>query len=318
MSEASTRREDTAAATAPRSSPTLRAEEPVVFIDTKHRRRLHFLSPGERFHSAQGFIDNDDVLGKRPGAIVRTSKGAPFAVYRATFEEYVLLMKRAAQIVPPKDIPYIVQWADVPEGGLVVEAGLGSGALCLALLRAVGASGRVIAYEQREDHAARGLKNIRGWPEGLATRLDARIGDVFTELATLHAVDRLVLDLPEPWRALEGAAAALAPGGIVVAYVPTIRQIDQFVLAALDHGGFAEPEVCELLLRPWKADRTRLRPDLKMVGHSGFLARCRRREYVPEDAAATGARDAAADAPHNSAAAPETSPPAFDDTSDAG
>ncbi|MBI3180502.1 MAG: tRNA (adenine-N1)-methyltransferase [Deltaproteobacteria bacterium] len=257
-----------------------------VLIDRRDRRYVLTLVPGEKFHGTYGWIDCDALIGAPPGLRARTSKGDTMAAYRPTLEEYVLLMPRAAQIVTPKDLAFIPYWADVFPGATVVEAGAGSGALTLALLRAVGAHGRVIAFELREEFANRARKNIEGWSDGLASRVDLRVGDVNGELAALTQVDRVVLDLPEPWQTVPAAAQALVPGGIMLAYLPNTRQVDRLAIAFLDHPSFAPPEVCEALVRPWVADRERLRPSLRMVSHSGFLVRARRRparEPVRED-----------------------------------
>lgn len=251
--------------------------EPITLIDSKGRRNLVFLAEGKRLHLPAGYVDPESLIGALPGARIRTNKGQVVAAYRTTLDEYVLLMPRAATVIPPKDIPFIIQFADIAPGNTVVEAGVGSGGLTLGLLRAVGGTGQVISFELREDHANRARKNIDAWPDGLGHRADIRIGDVHQELAALSDIDRLVLDLPDPHNVLDAAAKALKPGGFVVVYTPGIRQIDTFVTAVLDHRSFAEAEVAEVILRPWVADRIRLRPELRITGHTGFIARARRR-----------------------------------------
>lgn len=255
--------------------------DPVTIIDGKARRTFAFIATGNRIDVAQGAVFADSLVGVLPGSRVRTTAGQIVAVYRTTLEEYVLLMPRAATVVPPKDIAFLVQWADVFPGATVVEAGIGSGALSLGLLRAVGAQGRVIGFELRQDHANRARKNIESWPDTRGIPLEIRLGDVHQELGSLTDIDRIILDLPDPQNALAGAARALKPGGFIAAYVPGIRQIDAFVLAALDQRDFAEPEVVEVMARPWVADHQRLRPELRIVGHTGFLARLRRRGPSP-------------------------------------
>jgi tRNA (adenine57-N1/adenine58-N1)-methyltransferase catalytic subunit len=276
------------------------AGEPVTIIDSKCRRSLIFARPDVRIDLGAGSIMANELIGALPGVRLRTSRGQVVAAYRTTLEEYILLMPRAAQVIPPKDIGFIVMWADVAPGHTVVEAGIGSGALTMALLRAVGERGKVISFELRDDHRNRALKNIAAWPDRLEARLDARSGDVVSELCELTSVDRVILDVPEPHLALESAALALKPGGFVLVYTPNIRQIDTFVMAVLDHTGFAEPEVAEVIVRPWVADRQRLRPELRITGHSGFIARARRRggraASMPEVVmAAAASSDAAGD-----------------------
>ncbi len=262
------------------------ANEPALLSDRRGRTHLVVLTPGERLHNAVGYVEADALIGHPVGSRVRSSKGEVLACYRPTLEEYVLLMPRAAQIVTPKDIAIITLWADIFPGATVVEAGIGSGALSLGLLRAVGERGRVIGFELREEFANRGRKNIEAWPEPLIEHYDLRLGDVHQELGSLIDVDRLVLDLADPWETLPGAARALRPGGIVVVYLPTIRQVDQFVIAVLDDKHFANPEVIEVLVRPWVADRVRLRPEQRMVSHTAFLVRTRRRGAMREEQAA--------------------------------
>ncbi|MBN1961923.1 MAG: methyltransferase domain-containing protein [Deltaproteobacteria bacterium] len=253
------------------------AGDPITIIDAKARRTFAFVIPGNRIDVSQGAIFTDALIGVLPGARVRTTAGQIVAVYRTTLEEYVLLMPRAATVVPPKDIAFLVHWADVFPGATVVEAGTGSGALTLGLLRSVGEHGCIIGFELRPDHANRARKNIEAWPDTRGFAFDIRIGDIHQELGSLADVDRIILDLPDPQNALEGAAQALKAGGLLAAYVPGIRQIDALVQAALKHREFAEPEVVEVMARPWVADSQRLRPELRIIGHTGFLARLRRR-----------------------------------------
>ena len=253
------------------------AGDPVTIIDSKARRTFAFLVPGARIDLAQGSVLADALIGSIPGARVRTTGSHVIAAYRTTLEEYVLLMPRAATVIPPKDIAFLVQWADVHPGATVVEAGIGSGGLTLGLLRAVGLHGRVISFELRPDHANRARKNVEAWPDTRGVPHEIRLGDVHQELAAMRDIDRILLDVPDPEHALAGAARALKPGGFVAAYVPGIRQIDAFVQGALDTRDFTDPEVVEVMARPWVADRQRLRPELRIIGHTGFLARARRR-----------------------------------------
>jgi tRNA (adenine57-N1/adenine58-N1)-methyltransferase catalytic subunit len=174
---------------------------------------------------------------------------------------------------------------------LVVEAGVGSGALTLALLRAVGETGKVIGFEQRVEFANRARKNVEAWREPLAARLDLKVADVHTELGSLTKIDRVILDLADPWLALPGALTALNAGGILLAYLPSIRQVDRLVQAILDCPELMLPEVVEAWLRPWIADRERLRPVHKILAFTGFLVRTRRRGETAEDIAAMRRRD---------------------------
>lgn len=251
--------------------------EPAIIVDRKMRKYLMFLRPGKSFKLRGGRIECDDVIGLPTSDTVKSSTGEIVRLYRPSFEEYVLHMPRGAQIISPKDIGPILVWGDIFPGARVVEAGIGSGSLTLGLLRMVGDDGKVIAFELREDFANCARNNIEAWSEKLSGRLDLRAGDVHEELGKLTDVDRIVLDLPDPWRALEGAARALRPNGLLIAYSPTIRQIDQMVQAILDRPEFSSPDLIETIQRPWIADRMRLRPSLRIIGHTGFLLRTRRK-----------------------------------------
>lgn len=249
----------------------------VVLYDRRGKKHLIQLEAGKRIQVSGGAFDCDELIGKYPGARIRTHRGDGVAAYRATLEDYVLLMPRAAAVMPPKDIAYVLQWADIFPGAHVAEAGIGSGAMTIALLEAVGPLGRVSSFDLREDHAKRALKNIAGWRGNVLERLHFRGEAVESGLASAAPVDRVVLDIPEPWSALEAVGEALVPGGIWLSYLPTIRQVDTLALAVLDSTCLAPPEVVEILLRKWVVDRQRLRPELTMTGHSGFLVRTRRR-----------------------------------------
>lgn len=272
--------------------------QPVILQDRKERKYLLFLREGKSFQLRGGQVASDRIIGRLPGLRVESSSGEVVSVYRPTLEEYVLLMPRGAQIVGPKDIGHVVLWGDIFPGATVLEAGIGSGALTLGLLRAVGPTGRVIAFELREDFANCARNNILAWPESLADRLEIRPGNVHERLGEVSNIDRMVLDLPDPWNAVEGAALALRPGGLLMAYSPNIRQLDTLVQALLDHPSFFKPDVTELIQRPWVADRLRLRPELRIVGHTGFLLRTRRR--IPRPAAS---------APHATAGATTSGEP---------
>ncbi len=253
----------------------------IVVSDRRGRENLFQLRAGGKLHVTGGSVECDDLIGCEDGTRVRTKKGDVLLVFRAILADYTTLMPRGAQIITPKDAAMIVQWADIYPGASVVEAGIGSGALTLSLLRAVGEDGRVLAFELREEFANCARKNVLGFSPKLAERLELRLGDVHDELRKLSAVDRIVLDLQDPWLALPGASAALRAGGILLAYLPTIRQVDNFVNAILDTAEFGQPEVIETILRPWIADRVRLRPESRITGHTAFLVRARRMGAPP-------------------------------------
>ncbi len=190
---------------------------------------------------------------------------------RPTLAEYVLKMRRGAQVVYPKDSAAIVMLADVFPGAHVVEAGIGSGALTMTLLRAVGESGHVTSYETREDHAARAVTNVTRFM-GTPANHTLRLEDV--ALMSETGVDRIVLDLPEPWRVAAAARGALVPGGIVLTYLPTVPQVQEAV-DAFEACGFGMLETVEVLHRGWNVAGASVRPDHRMVGHTAFLTTAR-------------------------------------------
>jgi tRNA (adenine57-N1/adenine58-N1)-methyltransferase catalytic subunit len=275
--------------------------EQVLLIDQRGRRHLFMLRKGDTFHSDRGFVHHDAIIGHPDGSWVRTSKGTRYVALRPTLAEYVLDMPRGAQVIYPKDLAMIIFWADVYPGARVLEAGMGSGALTLALLRAVGPDGMVVTYEQREDFARRALANIR-IRLGEVTNLTVRLRPVEEGLAEEDQVDRALFDLPEPWRLVDAVSRVLRPGGIFISYVPTIIQSHQTTEALQRHPGYTLIETFETLFRPWNIDGTSVRPFHRMVAHTGFLTVARR--VVPEPG------------PADAVPAPPISPPEPDEDLD--
>jgi tRNA (adenine57-N1/adenine58-N1)-methyltransferase len=249
--------------------------EKVLLIDQRERTYLFRLEPGATYHTHSGTLPHDAILGGAEGATVRTSKGMVLVAFRPRFADFVLKMPRGAQVVYPKDLGQIATYADVAPGCRVVEAGTGSGALTIALCRAVGTDGRVVSYEIREEHRAQALENIEGFFGKVPDALELRTGEVATVAATEDRFDRAVLDLPNPWDALSALATALDPGAILCAYLPTTGQVQQLVLA-LPGAGFRHVETFETLRRGWHVTSRSVRPDHRMVGHTGFLSIARR------------------------------------------
>jgi tRNA (adenine57-N1/adenine58-N1)-methyltransferase catalytic subunit len=250
----------------------LQAGERVLLIDGRDRRYLVTLGTGKQFHSHLGAVAHDDLIGRSEGVQVRASGGARLLAFRPTMADFVLKMRRGAQVVYPKDIGLILVYADVFPGARVIEAGTGSGSLTLALSRAVGDQGRVISYELREDHHAQAVENVSTWYEGMGGKpenLELRVGDVF-EGVEETGFDRMILDLPEPWRAVGTTTHALAPGGVLCCYLPTVPQVMETV-EAMRRGGFALLSTFEGLLRTWNVEGASVRPDHRMVAHTGFL-----------------------------------------------
>ena len=266
--------------------------EQVLLIDQRGKRHLIFLRKSETFHSDRGWISHDAVIGQPEGTWVRSSMGLRYVALRPTLAEFVLDMPRGAQVIYPKDLAMILFWADVYPGCRVLEAGMGSGALTLALLRAVGADGRVITFEQREEFARRALANIH-MRSGEVTNLTVRLGPVEDGVADEEPVDRVLLDLPEPWKLTQAMARVLRPGGIFLSYVPTIIQAQQTAETLGRDRHWALVETFETLFRPWNIEGQSVRPFHRMVAHTGFITVARR--VVPEDGAAAPLRVAAPD-----------------------
>jgi tRNA (adenine57-N1/adenine58-N1)-methyltransferase catalytic subunit len=256
--------------------------EQVLLIDGRGKRHLIFLRKSETFHSDRGWIPHDALVGQPEGSWVRSSLGMRYLAVRPTLAEYVLEMPRGAQVIYPKDLAMILFWADIYPGCRVLEAGMGSGALTLALLRAVGSEGRVISYEQREEFARRALANIR-LRLGEVTNLIVRLGAIEAGLADEDPVDRVLLDLPEPWTLAPAVASRLRPGGIFLAYMPTIIQSHQISEVLRRDPRWALTETFETLYRPWNIEGQSVRPFHRMVAHTGFITLTRR--VVPEEGA---------------------------------
>ncbi len=248
---------------------TLAEGDAVVFIDNRQRTAYGTLRAGKRKNVRGNILMYDDIIGLPDGAVVTSSKGQQFHAFSATYREHVLGMSRHAQIVYPKDAAMITLWADVYPGATVVEGGLGSGALTMALLRAVGPEGRVVTYEKQQEPANRALKNIRTLL-GDCPNHEVKIGDIYEGIEE-RDVDRVVLDVPEPWDVVPHAVEALRDGGIMACYVPTVLQVQRIALTMKHSWRFPFIESLEALVRPWWVTGNSVRPEQKMVGHTGFL-----------------------------------------------
>ena len=240
-----------------------------LFIDRKGRTYQHQLTDGGSFHSHLGQLPNDNVIGESVGGWYSTNRGHVLLAIRPTLGDYVRLMPRGPQVIYAKDLGNIVSMADIFPGATVVEAGFGSGALTTALLRAVGPNGRVQSYEINPEVVSKALANVRSViPD--TTNHEVIVGDIFDGISE-PAVDRVILDLPEPWQAVTAAAEALITGGILLSFLPTILQVQELVLALNADGRFARVETAETLLRGWNVTRRSVRPAHRMVAHSGFI-----------------------------------------------
>jgi tRNA (adenine57-N1/adenine58-N1)-methyltransferase catalytic subunit len=247
------------------------AGERILLFDSKGRRYLVTLADGGEFHTHAGSVDHDELIGREEGSRVRSRRGGRYIAVRPTLAEVVLKMPRGAQVIYPKDLGPILIRADIFPGARVLESGLGSGALSMTLLRA----GAVITgYEIREDFAARAQANVVGFlgPDVL-DRYQVQVRDVYEGIEE-RDLDRVVLDLPEPWRVVPHAEVALRPGGILVSYLPTINQ-SATLRDSLEASGFGMAETVEVLERTWHIEGQSVRPDHRMVAHTGFLTSAR-------------------------------------------
>jgi tRNA (adenine57-N1/adenine58-N1)-methyltransferase catalytic subunit len=245
--------------------------EEVLLIDGKDRRYLITLKENGEFHSHTGPIPHESILGQRDGAVVKTTKGSKYVALRPTLQDFILKMPRGAQVIYPKDLGPILMLADIFPGARVLESGIGSGALSMTLLRA----GAIITgYELREDFANRARANVRTFlGEDVLDRYTVHLRDCYDGIDETD-LDRVILDLPEPWQVVPHAEKALAPGGIFVAYTPSVIQVQQ-VREALERSGFAFAETIEVLNRSWHVEGQAVRPDHRMVAHTGFLTTAR-------------------------------------------
>ena len=252
----------------------LRPGDQVQLTDPKGRMHTITLEAGKQFHTHKGILDHDTLLGGPEGVVV-TIGTTDYLALRPLLSDYVLSMPRGAQVVYPKDSGQIVQLADIFPGAHVVEAGVGSGALSMSLLRAVGEGGRLSSYERRPEFAEIAVRNVERYFGGPHPAWTVTIGDLAHTLDE-RDVDRVVLDMLAPWEVLDAVSAALRPGGLVCCYVATTTQLSTAVEAMRAHGTFTEPQSWESMVRGWHVEGLAVRPEHRMVGHTGFLCTARR------------------------------------------
>jgi tRNA (adenine57-N1/adenine58-N1)-methyltransferase catalytic subunit len=247
----------------------------VQLTDPKGRLHTVVLEPGKQFHTHRGAIAHDDLIGAPEGSVVQSTANTGYLAFRPLLADFVLSMPRGAQVIYPKDAAQIVGFGDVGPGMRVLEAGAGSGALSCSLLRAVGAEGSLTSYERREDFADVARGNVEAFFGEVPVNWSLRLGDL-AEHPAEEVVDRVVLDMLEPWAVLPTVAAALRPGGVLVGYVATVTQLSTYVEALRAQGVWTEPHAWESLLRPWHAVGLAVRPEHRMVAHTAFLVTARR------------------------------------------
>ena len=251
------------------------AGDRIQLTDPKGKLYSFTIVPGKEWHTHKGWITHDDLIGMPEGSVVSTTAGLKFTAFKPLLADYVLTMPRGATIVYPKDAAMIVGLADIYPGARVLEAGAGSGALTISLLRAAGEKGYVHSVERRADFADNARSNVDAYFEGPPTNWKLDVGDLQDQNFESE-FDRVVLDMLAPWECVDIAARALRPGGVFMSYVATTTQLSATAEAIKEDGRFTEPESSETLVRGWHHEGLAVRPQQRMIGHTGFLIQSRR------------------------------------------
>ena len=255
------------------------AGERVQLTGPKGRLNTITLVQGARFGTHRGDIMHDEIIGKPDGSVIANQSGVEYLAFRPLLTDFVLSMPRGAAIVYPKDAASIVTMGDIFPGAKVVEAGVGSGALSMYLLRAIGSDGHLTSFERREEFAEIAQANVSTHFGMRPSNWDVRIGSLEVELAN-HvepgSIDRVVLDMLAPWECIEQVSTALAPGGVLICYVATVTQLSRVAEDIRSSEQYAEPEAFESLVRGWHLQGLAVRPEHRMGGHTGFLLTARR------------------------------------------
>ncbi|MEA9983774.1 MULTISPECIES: tRNA (adenine-N1)-methyltransferase [Subtercola] len=260
-------------------SGAFRAGDRVQLTGPKGKLNSITLTVGATFHSHRGWINHDDLIGLPDGSVVENSSGVEHLALRPLLTDFVMSMPRGAAIIYPKDAAQILAQADVFPGATVVEAGVGSGALSLWLLRALGPTGRLSSFERRDEFADIARENVAAFMGYDPTNWSVTVGDLTDALPETHepaTVDRVILDMLAPWECIEVAAAALKPGGVVLCYVATVTQLSRVTETIRSTGLFTNPDPSETMVRTWHVEGLAVRPDHRMIGHTGFLVTARR------------------------------------------
>ena len=253
------------------------AGDRVQLTDAKRRHFSITLTPGESFFTHKGEIRHDDIIGADEGTVVESSVGGEYLCFRHLLVDQVLSMPRGAAVIYPKDAAQILVEGDIFPGATVLEAGAGSGAMSSWLLRAVGEHGKVISYEVRQDHLDYAVSNVHNIMGGEPENWDVRLGDVKEATReSVGEVDRVLLDMLEPWEVLETVRDILVPGGVFMTYVATVPQLMKVMEGIRELGCFTEPRAWESLVREWKVEGLATRPEHRMNAHTAFLIWARR------------------------------------------
>lgn len=262
-----------------RPSGPFRMGDRVQLTGPKNRLHTVTLKVGGELHTHHGVLKHETLVGLPDGSVVANSAGTEYLALRPLLKDFVMSMPRGAAIIYPKDATQIVAQADIFPGATVVEAGVGSGALALWLLRAIGPQGRLISFERREEFADVARANVATFLGETPPSWQVIVGDLATELATATepgTVDRVVLDMLAPWECIDAVAEALTPGGVVLCYVATATQLSRVAEYIRATGLYTEPDASETMVRGWHVEGLAVRPDHRMVAHTGFLITARR------------------------------------------
>lgn len=251
------------------------AGDRIQLTDPKGKLYSFTITPGKEWHTHKGWIVHDELIGLPEGSVVSTTAGLKFTAFIPLLSDYVLSMPRGATIVYPKDAAMIIGVADVYPGAHVLEAGVGSGALSLSILRAVGSEGTLDSFERRDDFAEIARTNVENYFGSLPDNWSLTVESV-QDIANEKIYDRVILDMLAPWECVEMAARVLRPGGVFLAYVATTTQLSATAEALKSDGHFTEPESSETIVRGWHHEGLAVRPQQRMIGHTGFLIQSRR------------------------------------------
>ena len=247
----------------------------IQLTDPKGKMYTFTSTQGKEWHTHKGWIVHNDLIGLPEGSVVSTSAGLKFTAFKPLLGDFVLSMPRGATIVYPKDAAMIVGVADVFPGAKVIEAGVGSGALSISLLRAIGSQGELSSFERREDFADIARENVSTYFGELPSQWKLTVGSV-QESSTDKKYDRVILDMLAPWECVAFASEVLRPGGVFLAYVATTTQLSATAEALKEDGRFTEPLSSETIVRDWHHEGLAVRPMQRMIGHTGFLIVSRR------------------------------------------
>lgn len=262
-----------------RPSGPFRAGDRVQLTGPKNRLHTITLEAGAEFHTHHGVIKHEEIIGLPDASVLTSSNGFDYLAMRPRLADFVMSMPRGAAIIYPKDAAQIVAQADIFPGATVVEAGVGSGALSLWLLRAIGDEGRLISFERRADFAEVARGNVAAFTGSVPANWTVEVGDLQESLGTVcppASVDRIILDMLAPWECLDACAQALMPGGVLICYIATVTQLSRVAEALRATGAFTEPESTETMVRGWHVEGLAVRPDHRMIAHTGFLLFARR------------------------------------------